>query len=356
MSKTTTTENLVKKMYISKIIKSEKALLKKHNDWKNLTLEEKNKITKENCNVCKIMKNLYYDWENCDISTFVSDAYYQTIIIPKLNPINYGLYGIRHKSSYFSDKNYQEKFVEDVKFPKTVARCINHDYYDANYNYITDSQFLNLLNKHDKLVFKKSLGIGHGKGVKLGVKEEYKEIIQSFGSDFIVQEVLEQHKEMAKFNNSSVNIVRITSLYWKGNVYILGSILRVGAPGAFCDHLGYGKTNPRIVALDENGALVGPAIDPNDGVVYKDIFGKKVTGIIPKYNKMKEIVMRNHSKFAQHKIIGWDFAVDKNENVVCIEYNSTVPGIIQTQMVCGPVFAQQTKNKKSILEEIIKGE
>ena len=55
MSKTTTTENLVKKMYISKIIKSEKALLKKHNDWKNLTLEEKNKITKENCNVCKIM-------------------------------------------------------------------------------------------------------------------------------------------------------------------------------------------------------------------------------------------------------------------------------------------------------------
>ena len=66
--------------------------------------------------------------------------------------------------------------------------------------------------------------------------------------------------------------------------------------------------------------------------------------------------MRNHSKFAQHKIIGWVFAVDKNENVVCIEYNSTVPGIIQTQMVCGPVFAQQTKNKKSILEEIIKGE
>ena len=54
--------------------------------------------------------------------------------------------------------------------------------------------------------------------------------------------------------------------------------------------------------------------------------------------------------------MGWDFAVDKNENVVCIEYNSTVPGIIQTQMVCGPVFAQQTKNKKSILEEIIKGE
>ncbi len=354
MNITNTIENLVKKMYISKITKSEQALIKKHKNWKNLTAEEKQIVSRENSNVCKIMKNLYYNWESCDISKFVSDAYYQTVIITKLNPINYGLYGIRHKNSYFSDKNYQEKFVENVKFPHTVARCINHDYYDAKYNYITDSQLMDILNKYDKLVFKKSLGIGHGKGVKLCFKEDYKDMIQNFGSDFVIQEVLEQHEEMARFNNSSVNIVRITSLYWKGNVYILGSILRVGAPGAFCDHLGYGTINPRIVALDEKGALIGPAVDPNDGIIYGDLFGKKVTGIIPQYNRIKEIVFISHPKFAQHKIIGWDFAIDKDGNVVCIEYNSTVPGIIQTQMVCGPVFAQKSKDGHPLLDEILK--
>ena len=343
----------IEKIYIFKLKKQERKIIKKHKEWKKLTKVEKSSVLKENKNISIVMKNLYENWDSCNYTQFISDYYYQIKVIPKLNCINYNEYGLRHKNSYFSDKNYQEKFLDNVTFPKAVIRCINGDYYDSMYNIISKDKALKLLKRYSKLVFKKSLGIGHGKGVKLVDNKNYEEELIKFNNNFIVQEILQQNDALAYFNSSSVNIIRVTSLYWKGQVYILSGILRVGAPGAFCDHLGYGSVNPRVIALDENGNLIGKAVDPDDCIVYDDIFGKKIEGKIPMYNEIKDIVKREHIKFKHHKIIGWDFTIDNKNNIICIEYNSTVPGIIQTQMVCGPVFSQKTANGSTLLNEIV---
>ncbi len=46
----------------------------------------------------------------------------------------------------------------------------------------------------------------------------------------------------------------------------------------------------------------------------------------------------NHSKFPSYGILGWDFTVDNNDTVICLEYNARIPGIVQSQALLGPVF------------------
>jgi len=204
------------------------------------------------------------------------------------------------------------------------------------------------------LVFKTSIGLGHGKGVRLVKRNDYNSYLISFGSNYIVQKPLMQHKELSKFNSTSVNVLRVTTLRIKETVYVLGTIFRVGAPGAFCDHNGFENLKPRIVRVDENGNLVGKALSPDDCKIYDDIFGVKISGKIPHYKEIIEKTKEMALQFGHHGIIGWDITIDDEDRIICIEFNSNAPGMTQTQMACGPVFANLTDNGTPLLDEIIK--
>lgn len=345
---------IIEKIYIKKCKKEEKKLLV--NIKEKLTNEEKNKINKINYNIAKIVKHTYKDFSESNISYLISDAYFQEKLLPKLNDVNYGILGIRHKYSYFTDKNFQEKFAPNFNFPNAIIRKINGDFYSKDFKYVDSRKVLDILNKYDKVVFKKSLGEGHGRGVALVDCKDYTKVLKEFGNNYVVQELINQHEFLSSFNSSSVNIIRVTSLYLNGKVYILGCILRVGAPGAFCDHLGFNGNSPRIVAIDDNGNLYGNAIDPDNCIIYDDIFGKEISGKIPCYEEIIELVKCEHLKFIHHKIIGWDITVSKDKKVICIEFNSNVPGIVQTQMICGPIFSKLSSNDIPLLDEIIKNE
>lgn len=165
---------------------------------------------------------------------------------------------------------------------------------------------------------------------------------------------MRQHEFFSKFNPSSVNVLRITSLFWKSEIYILGAILRVGAPGEFCDHTTSPENNhPRIIALDDEGRLTGKVIDPDLANVYDGCYGVAPCGQVPKYSRMKELVRREHMRFPHHRIIGWDITLDENANIVCIEYNCEWPGVIQSQYVLGPIFMQKSSRGVPLLHEIL---
>ncbi|MBR2840593.1 MAG: hypothetical protein IKF01_01840 [Bacilli bacterium] len=345
-------KKIIDKIYIIKCKTAERKMLKCSKG--RLTIDERKRINKYNKKICMIIKPLYKKWDKCKIEYFVSDYYYQSKILPRLNSINYNSFGMRHKKSYFMDKNFQEVIAKSFMFPKAIIRRINGDYYDEKYNVISVAEALSKLEKYEEVVFKKSLGESHGRGVHLATKIEYKNLIDNFDRNFIVQDKIEQHVMLSSFNSSSVNVIRITSLHLGDEIYILGSTLRVGAPGSFCDHVGFDNENPRIIAIDDTGRLYGNVISPDDCKIHNDIFGKKAEGIIPKYNEIIEKIKSNHLKFLHHKIIGWDITIDKDENIICIEYNTLVPGIVQTQIVCGPVFSKMSSNDTTLLEEILK--
>ena len=336
--------------------KINKSIVRKHKDWQALSCEEKKKTRKEDEWGLTIYKNTFPGWNSVDISLFVTDELQDEIILPKLNKINYNEIGMRHKWNLFQDKNYQPSFAKEMRFPQSVIHCIDGQLYDDEFRMINSNIANSILNSYDALVFKKTLFSGHGEGVILCHKGEYGDLIGKNwgGGNYIVQKVIRQCSEFAQFNESSVNVVRMTTLFWNGQVYILGGILRIGAPGSFCDHTGYNNVNPRVVGIHDDGKLYDYCIDPDGEIMYKECFGKKTDGaLVPKYEEMKQQAISVHKHYPHNRIIGWDFTVDRNEEVICIEYNPDQPGIIQTQMAIGPIFNRITRNNKTILQEIL---
>ena len=175
------------------------------------------------------------------------------------------------------------------------------------------------------------------------------------GGDYIVQEVLRQHKSFSQFNASSVNVIRITTLLWKSEVYILGAVLRVGAPGQFCDHTSpdKGQLPRKYIVLDDDGRITKKAMYPDLLKPYDTSTDPIPEGIIPKFREMKQLCVKEHSRFPHHRIIGWDITLDENENITCIEYNPGWPGIIQSQYVLGPIFMQKSSRGIPLLHEIL---
>lgn len=342
------TKRYISFMRKNKLEKYDKKICALHKEWEELDRNEL-KLVREDKYAYKIFKNVC----GGDFEYFVSDVLYQNVILPKLNFANYmpsGRFCAEH--DYFIDKNYQEFFMKKLHPPKCVLHNINGNFYGTNFVKISKDDAMKLLLQYNKLVFKNSLETGHGKAVSLIGRNEFNSILDG-KKDYMIQEVLEQHESLVYYNASSVNIIRITTLFWKGNVYVLGGILRIGPPGSFCDLTPKGGKFPLIISINENGKLGSKAIDCENWKLYDNVWGKKIHGYILKYEEMKEKVKDEHLKYPKHGIIGWDLTLDKDANIRCIEYNVRCPGVMQSQYALGAIFSQKSVDGNALLDEIL---
>lgn len=246
-----------------------------------------------------------------------------------------------------SDKNYFELYMPEVNFPAIIVRNIDGVFYDKNRNIITREEAESLISEHNQVVIKPANDNGFGKGVELVEKGDLK-ILGSSKKNYLIQELIHQHPSLAALNESSVNVVRVVTMFLGGKVFHLSSAFRFGEKGEFVDN-GKGMT---VVGIDENGKLREKGYSSNGTTSVKNHSGIAFKGYeIPKYKEMVDIALKQHSKFPQIKIIGWDFTVDDKENVVVVEYNIKYPGVLYYQWVNGPLFGEKTEE---ILDEIKK--
>ena len=337
-----------------KIGRRDRKLLKFHPDWTPLTeAEKKFALYEEEYAQFTAFKNVYCRGEAL-APGFVSDIVYQNIMLPKLHKMDYLMGRTLITKNLFNDKNYFEILMPEINFPEAVLRNVDGEFLTPDYKMCRNP--LEILNKYEKLVFKGSLFHGHTMNVRLVEKKDYEEVLKKYyKEDYVVQIPSKQNDFFAQWNPSSVNIVRVTTLFWKGSIYVLGGILRVGPPGEFCD-LAVSKDgeHPRVVGIMDDGSLMDRVVDPDTATVHSDIWGHKPGGKIEQFEEMKRLAVKAHERFPHHKISGWDFTVDDKGKVVCMEYNALVPGIIQSQYVLGPVFDKiKTSEGNSVLEDII---
>jgi len=330
------------------IRREDKKICRAHPDWLPLTKEELAHVDKRDRYGYTIYKNMTGETEN--LRYFIADAPYRTKILPMLNPENHRFSGIQDVS--FSDKNYHELYMPDVRFPRTILHCVRHEFFDESFRHISAAEALGILSEYDKLVFKQTTDTRHGEGIRLARREEIRELLSAFSSDYLVQELIVQHDALAYFNPSCVNVERISSLCWKGEVYVLGGILRVGAPGAFCDHESRDGKSYLTIPVASDGTILPRAYDIDNYRVYDTAHGVKIQGEIPRFQAMKELVVREHIRYPRYALIGWDFTVDRDGNIVCVEFNTKFPGMNGTQCALGPVFAQRTESGSTLFDEL----
>lgn len=251
-----------------------------------------------------------------------------------------------------SDKNYFELYMPELNFPEVLVRNIDGVLYDKERNIITNEEAERIIAEHEKVVVKPSTDNGFGKGVQLVERGKLK-VTQIFKKNYLVQKLILQHPSFSALNESSVNVVRIVTIFIGGKAFHLTSALRFGGEGAFTDNSttkdGKGMC---VVGIDNNGRLkeqgyfsCGISTEKShSGIVFKGYE-------IPKYKQMVDIALKQHSRFPSIKIVGWDFTLDREDNIVTIEYNIKYPGVLSYQWVNGPLFGDKTEE---ILNEIKK--
>ena len=138
---------------------------------------------------------------------------------------------------------------------------------------------------------------------------------------YICEELINQDSRLATFNESSVNTVRIPSIWAKSEAHILYPFLRTGRKGSVVDNGGSGGIFALIDA--ESGVVVSDGFDqsghrfvkhPDSHVIYKGYQ-------IPEWASLKAAVNKVHSTMPKEfKYVGWDFALT-NKGWCVIEAN-----------------------------------
>lgn len=245
----------------------------------------------------------------------------------------------------YVDKGMFKKLYSDLKQPETVIVNMNGIFYDEDYNVISNKEAITRLKQVDRVIIKPTRDSGGGKNVRFVNTKDFSddkccELFNSYGKDFIVQLPLKQHPDLAALHKESINTIRVMSLLEDGKVSILSTIIRMGVGDACVDNECSGGIN---CGVDQDGHLSDIAYD-GSGKIYKQhpqgcVFN---TCTIPSYNKIIEVIKKQHKKLPYFGLVSWDFTVDPEGNPIMIELNLNWCGLNFHQLHHGPLFGDRT--------------
>ena len=169
-----------------------------------------------------------------------------------------------------------------------------------------------LENRH---LFMKRNSSSRGRGIRcceVQTKEDARKVWETLAKDsddWIIEERIIQVQKTARWNQSSVNTVRLPAIFNNEKFTVLGPFFRTGRAGAIVDNAGAGGVfaciNPKTGVIttdgiDENGIYYEK--HPNSGFRYK---GWQV----PKWKELLDYAEQIHKEVPHHKYVGWDFAL-----------------------------------------------
>ncbi|MGI6403069.1 MAG: sugar-transfer associated ATP-grasp domain-containing protein [Oscillospiraceae bacterium] len=261
------------------------------------------------------------------------DLYWQKIYPAFNNP--------RFRHAY-TDKCFYHQLFPYLKQPRTIVRNSNHCFFDGAGNIISFAQAKALLEAEQRFVIKPAIYSGEGVDIFFYKKGQdhidIQGLMKSYGSNYIVQEVMEQHEVLKSIHRESLNTIRVISFLFRGEVHISSAILRMGVAGSRLDNVSAGGLACPILP---DGRLAKEAVNKQSQRVTSHPGGAVFEQIeVPSYQRVLEAVRRAHKNIPHFRIIGWDFAIDPAGDPVLIEYNGA-PAL--NQVSCGPLFGDLTE-------------
>lgn len=345
------TFNLYKKLNIPVQIKNEQ----RHEEWlvvekiphsmrTPLTEKEKQEVVDfwGICPASFVEYEIYKYFRGFDVR-FMPMSIYLPLITRRINDYQYTEI-MEHKSLF----GYLTNGV--VHFPHCYFRTVHGEYYASNMEQLSFDQAIAACLDADRFVIKDSLGGSGGKGIE-SLKLEGKTSVEKADiikrsvaqrkTDYVVQEFLYEHDLLKQFNQTSVNTIRVQSLYLNGKFSAVTIILRFGGEGAEVDNACSGGV---AVGIHPDGTLFEYGYD-NQANQYDRkgniIFKETKLPFIP--DLIKHVEEAHKHQFPLCKYIGWDMIIDRNGKPVCIEINSCQNGHLTFQLSAGPTFGERTQ-------------
>ncbi len=338
-------KGVVRSFLISRIRKYEIGVIRSLDtlcSLKKLTLTEREEVCKYwgqlgyrvNTESHKLFKTVaYYD------KRFVPDDLYTSIILPSLNP--------RMDSSVYVNKATLDLLFREIPQAKCYVKNIAGTFWIEMQAVSEDSAIDFLVSNVGEFIIKPSCDSSGGKNVRkinmlsIQDKKQYlRKLFYEYGCNFIVQEVIRQHKDTAQFNPESLNTIRVCSLFLNDKLSILTCRLRCGQNGAILDNVHSGGI---FIPIKSDGYLFDYGLDlhykryerSSNGVVFSHT-------CLENYSKIEQFVANYHSYFPTCHLIAWDLAITDEGKVLMVEVNINGPCIYDEQGATGPFFGDRT--------------
>lgn len=253
----------------------------------------------------------FYRKNAAERDTFVTEKRLLGNLIPKANPDNV--------TNTFDDK---------AKFNHTFANFIKRDWIATED--CDEDKIRSFLMKYP-IVFVKETEGSQGLGVKrMETSDPMKieEILQWVrkGQKFVIEEPIRQHPDMAYFNESSVNSIRMeTMIDDAGKVRFFNTIVIIGGKGSIVSNTHTGGVMCHI--NEELGVIDSPGRNPKgERFIVHPQNGNLLMGkMIPMWKEVMDYSVNLAKVCPEARFIGWDIAITENGPEV-IEGN-TKPGM-----------------------------
>lgn len=260
----------------------------------------------------------------------------------KISPTEYFLFNFQNLSSAERETYLSDKTIY-MTMGKTVGRKLHDEQLENKYNFYQLTKpyfkrkavlvgskndwklFWDFASEfHDIIVKPNASACGHGIHIahihtEIEGKKVFDEMIAK-GGQWMVEELIRQSDDMASWNPSSVNTIRISSFLNSKGFFILCPFIRTGRKGSEVDSGGQGgmyasideKTGRIITDGKDEKCIVYPE-HPDSHVIYKG-------WQIPEWNELLKLAEEIHQLLPKQKYIAWDFA-HTNKGWVLVEGN-----------------------------------
>lgn len=284
----------------------------------------------------KTKKNFFLiviDMIRCGINYQAGYYDYQEFEFYNLNSEERKTYLTRGKNNEiikrFNKKSSFHKFEDKVEF-----NSIFNNYLKRNWMVLTDknfSQFEKFI-KENKSIIVKPINDEGGHGIEkfeysddLNCRELYDNLIQN--GQLLIEECINQHKDMNILYDKSVNTMRMFTFYKNGKSYFLQAVLKIGN-GSVVDNFSSGGM---YTYVSDSGDVYVEAIDRNDNIYSSHpISNHKIVGFkVPMFKEAVELVKECAKIVPEVAYVGWDVAISEDGPVI-VEGNC-FPGVFQVK-------------------------
>lgn len=260
-----------------------------------------------------------------NLSDIVPESIGRTCVEYVLNPIAY--------RTYYSDKNMFANICGKENVVKTIiCRVRGGKFLDGDLKPISSS-IEAILKGYDKVLLKPSIDSKGGHGILLftrvgdifesgGVILD-EAMLMNYSDDFAIQELVEQHKELASLNPTSVNTLRI-AVYRSiadEKAHVVASFIRIGSAGMFVDNACLGG---KYAGVDIDTGRVAASLRDMNGGIYTSHNGidfSKLEFYIPGWQIIKDKCLEIAEKIVHHRLIAFDMTLTNDMKPILIEFN-----------------------------------
>lgn len=294
---------------------------------------------------------------------YFPEGLYTSDFEPNVNRIDYCRV-LRDKS--FLQTMYAD--TEGVTIPNNYLLFSGRYCYDSQQHIISKEYAIEVANNIGEAVIKPTVLHGSGRniivvnfrnGKDLKTGKSVKAIIDSYSTNFCIQECLKAHESYSLIYPESINTIKILTYILNGSIYHDPISLRIGSGGSWIDNIHAGGF---CIGVDESGKLGKYAYrlgygDSNEKTVkHPDTGYLYESGSVYGIQSIIDCAYRLHGRTPNIGAIAWDFCINSDGKPVLIEANfngnsAWFPQVVNSK----PLFGENTKAVLLFLKSLRKG-